>query len=240
MTSALLELSHVFKSYETQNTKECILEDISLTVNKGDFVCIMGPSGSGKSTLLSLLGLLDVFDRGRYCIKSMDVSDLSDRERAKIRNRHIGFVFQSFNLISELNLLENVALPLKYAGKVYKNNDQKLARALECLRAFNLEDKQKVTPEKLSGGQQQRVAIARALVMQPDVLLLDEPTGNLDSKNANDLLTLLLELNAKEVTLVLVTHDINCASYASRLLNLQDGKLTEKSLPVLAKTGTEV
>lgn len=240
MTSALLELSRVYKSYENHGIKECILDDISLTVNKGDFLCIMGPSGSGKSTLLSLMGLLDVFDRGRYQIKNRDVSDLSDRERAKIRNRHIGFVFQSFNLISELSLLENVALPLRYAGKVYKNNDQRLAKALECLKTFNFADKNKVTPEKLSGGQQQRVAIARALVMQPDILLLDEPTGNLDSKNANDLLTLLLELNSKEVTLVLVTHDMNCASYASRLLDLQDGKLTEKSLSVLGKIGSEV
>lgn len=195
-----------------------------MSVNEGEFVAIMGPSGCGKSTLLNILGLLDNPCEGSYKLAGTEVADLKERDRTQIRKGQVGFVFQSFNLIDELNVEQNVELPLKYVGVPKKEREQ---RVEEMLRRMGLSHRAKHYPNQLSGGQQQRVAIARAVITNPKLILADEPTGNLDSKNGYEVMQLLSQLNAEGTTVVMVTHSQRDASFASRVINLFDGHIVD-------------
>ena len=195
-----------------------------MSVNEGEFVAIMGPSGCGKSTLLNILGLLDNPCEGSYKLAGTEVADLKEKERTQIRKGQVGFVFQSFNLIDELNVEQNVELPLKYVGVPKKEREQ---RVEEMLRRMGLSHRAKHYPNQLSGGQQQRVAIARAVITNPKLILADEPTGNLDSKNGYEVMQLLSQLNAEGTTVVMVTHSQRDASFASRVINLFDGHIVD-------------
>jgi len=198
------------------------LGGVDLEISEGEFVALIGPSGSGKSTLMNILGCLDAPTSGRFKLMSEDIDKASEGKLAEIRNRNIGFVFQSFNLLSNMNAVDNVSLPCKYA-KMKTKESRKLA--IEALKRVGLEDRKSHKPYELSGGQQQRVAFARALLNNPSILLADEPTGNLDSKTSRDILNLLTELNEKGTTVVLVTHDNNIAEIAKRKIELLDGKI---------------
>jgi putative ABC transport system ATP-binding protein len=196
------------------------LRGINLSINKGEYVALMGPSGSGKSTLMNLLGALDTPTGGKYRLNGQEVEKLSDNELAKIRNEEIGFVFQTFNLLPRTTALENVALPLIYAGK---SKSDRINRAKEVLTHVGLADRMTHKPNELSGGQRQRVAIARALVNNPSIILADEPTGNLDSKTSEEIMELFDELYQKRHTIILVTHEEDIAKYAKRIIRLKDG-----------------
>ena len=200
------------------------LNGVSLEVNEGEFVAIMGPSGCGKSTLLNIIGLIDTPTTGTYLLNGKDVSTLTENERTDIRKGVIGFVFQSFNLIDELNVNENVELPLLYMGVPAKERKE---RVLEVLRRMNMSQRGKHYPSQLSGGQQQRVAIARAVIGNPKIILADEPTGNLDSKNGLEVMELLSQLNAEGTTIIMVTHSQHDATYANRIINLYDGQIID-------------
>ena len=200
------------------------LNGVSLEVNDGEFVAIMGPSGCGKSTLLNIIGLIDTPTTGTYLLNGKDVSTLTENERTDIRKGMIGFVFQSFNLIDELNVNENVELPLLYMGVPAKERKE---RVLEVLRRMNMSQRGKHLPSQLSGGQQQRVAIARAVIGNPKIILADEPTGNLDSKNGLEVMELLSQLNAEGTTIIMVTHSQHDATYANRIINLYDGQIID-------------
>lgn len=221
-----IELSGLSKIYETDEIETYALKDVSLSIQAGDYVSISGPSGCGKSTLLSILGLLDMPSSGEYLIEGVNVSSLSLDEAAKMRNEKIGFIFQSFNLIDELSVFENVALPLRYQSQT---PDDKFIqkRVDECLKMVDMGHRANHKPNQLSGGQQQRVAIARAIVAEPAILLVDEPTGNLDSKSGDQVLKLLEELNNKGTTICMVTHDYRYAGMAKKQLNLLDGVISE-------------
>jgi putative ABC transport system ATP-binding protein len=225
MNDPLLKVKHLKKVFHTGDIQTLALADINLTLNKGEYVAITGPSGCGKTTLLSILGLLDTPTEGLYELSGQDVSNLKRNKRAQIRNRHIGFIFQSFNLISELSVLENVTLPLTYQKETNSKTRQK--RALEVLHKVDMAHRRDHFPNQLSGGQQQRVAVARALVTSPDFLLADEPTGNLDSKNATRVLELLKKLNQEGTTICMVTHDPRSASAAMRNIRIMDGMVVE-------------
>jgi putative ABC transport system ATP-binding protein len=220
----LIALLKVTKSYRMGTQVVHALRGITLGVAEGDFVAIMGASGSGKSTLMNILGCLDLPDRGRYILDGVDVSWLEDDELAVIRNRKIGFVFQSFNLVPRTTALQNVELPLVYAGVRQK---ERRARALEALARVGLADRVQHLPSELSGGQQQRAAIARALVSNPAVLLADEPTGNLDSRSSAELLEVFDALNREGRTVVLITHEADVAARARRVIVLRDGRIVE-------------
>jgi putative ABC transport system ATP-binding protein len=220
----LIALLKVTKSYRMGTQAVHALRGITLGVAEGDFVAIMGASGSGKSTLMNILGCLDLPDRGRYILDGVDVSWLEDDELAVIRNRKIGFVFQSFNLVPRTTALQNVELPLVYAGVRQK---ERRARALEALARVGLADRVQHLPSELSGGQQQRAAIARALVSNPAVLLADEPTGNLDSRSSAELLEVFDALNREGRTVVLITHEADVAARARRVIVLRDGRIVE-------------
>jgi putative ABC transport system ATP-binding protein len=196
------------------------LKSIDISIQKGEYVAFMGPSGSGKSTLMNIIGCLDSPTSGSYFINDQDVSRMQDSELAEIRNRYIGFVFQTFNLLPRSTALENVALPLVYAGYSRK---ERLARAYQVLESVGLGDRSKHKPNELSGGQRQRVAIARALVNHPSIILADEPTGNLDSKTSYDIMALFDELHSKGNTIIMVTHEEDIAEYAHRVVKLRDG-----------------
>lgn len=196
------------------------LKSISLTINKGEYVAFMGPSGSGKSTLMNVIGCLDTPTSGQYILNKHDVSDLSENELAEIRNKEIGFVFQTFNLLPRASSLENVALPLVYAGYSRSAREE---RAYEVLESVGLGDRAKHKPNELSGGQRQRVAIARALVNNPSIILADEPTGNLDSKTSYDIMNLFQELHDAGNTIIMVTHEDDIAHYAHRIIRMRDG-----------------
>ncbi len=219
----VIRLERVHKIYNTGEVEVHALRGVSLVVERGEFVALMGPSGSGKSTLMNILGCLDRPTRGRYFLEGVDVSTLSRDALAEIRNRRIGFVFQAFNLVPRTSALENVELPLLYAGVPAR---ERLRRAREALMAVGLADKEKSLPSQLSGGQQQRVAIARALVNNPSIILADEPTGNLDSRTSVEVMEIFQRLNReRNLTILIVTHEQDIAQYARRIILLRDGRI---------------
>lgn len=223
----MIELKNVCKDYVVGNDKTRILRDISLVIKEKEFVSIMGSSGSGKSTLMHIMGFLDTPSSGQILLDGKDVSKLSDDELSRVRSEHIGFVFQQFNLINNLTVLENILLPTVYARK--KNNDDFKKKAIELMTRFGIADRMNYLPNKISGGQQQRVAIARALIMNPKIIFADEPTGNLDSKNGEEIIRLLAELNKDlGVTIVIVTHEKEIGQKAKRQIFIKDGSLVMK------------
>jgi putative ABC transport system ATP-binding protein len=218
----LIMVQQVGKVYRMGDVEVTALRDVSLTIEEGEFVAIMGASGSGKSTLMNILGCLDRPTSGGYLLAGRAVSQMSRSELAEIRNRMLGFVFQSFNLLARASAVENVGLPLQYAGVPYRERRQ---RAEEALRQVGLGDRLQHYPNQMSGGQQQRVAIARALVTKPKLILADEPTGNLDSHTSMEIMTLLQELWRAGLTIVMVTHESDIAEYASRVVIMKDGHI---------------
>jgi len=225
MSTTVIQMQGVHKYYALDGLRLHALRGIDLAVNAGDFLAIMGPSGSGKSTLMNILGCLDVPDAGRYQLHGQEVTQLNSDELAGLRNREIGFVFQSFNLLARTSAIENVETPLIYAGI---NRKQRQQRAQQLLERMGLGDRINHLPNQLSGGQQQRVAIARALVTQPSLLLADEPTGNMDTQTSQEIMDILSHLNQDEgLTIVLITHEADIAARARRNLILRDGLLEE-------------
>ena len=210
------------KIFRTEEVETWALNDVSMEILEGEFVAIMGPSGCGKSTMLNILGLLDNPSAGEYFLNGTEVGKFSEKQRTRLRKGVIGFVFQSFNLIEELNVYENIELPLLYMGVSATERKKKIHAAMDRMQITHRE---KHFPQQLSGGQQQRVAIARAVVANPKLILADEPTGNLDSKNGKEVMTLLTELNKEGTTIVMVTHSHHDAGYAARIINLFDGQL---------------
>jgi putative ABC transport system ATP-binding protein len=224
MSEVKIKMSGISKFFETEDLETHALKSIDLTINAGDYVSISGPSGCGKSTLLAILGLLDMPSTGEYIIEGENVSDLTLDQAAEIRNSKIGFIFQSFNLIDELSVFDNVALPLRYKDKV--PSDAEIAtRVKACLEMVDMSHRASHKPNQLSGGQQQRIAIARALVADPAILLVDEPTGNLDSKSGNQVMDVLEKLNNSGTTICMVTHDPRYADMAKTQLKLLDGSI---------------
>lgn len=223
----MIKIEKLTKVFRTENVETTALNGVSLEVKAGEFVAIMGPSGCGKSTLLSILGLLDNADEGRYYLDGKEVGHLKKKERTQYRKGRIGFVFQSFNLIDELTVEENVELQLKYL-KVSRAERKK--RVEEILRKMNLSQRATHYPQQISGGQQQRVAIARAVVGKPQLILADEPTGNLDSQNGHDVMELLSRLNDEGTTIVMVTHSQHDAAYAHRVIHLLDGEIVDNTI----------
>ena len=223
----MIKIEELTKIFRTEAVETTALNGVSLEVKDGEFVAIMGPSGCGKSTLLSILGLLDNPTSGNYYLDGEEVGHLKERARTNYRKGRIGFVFQSFNLIDELTVEENVDLQLKYLDVPKAERKE---RVLEILRKVSLSQRAKHYPQQLSGGQQQRVAIARAVVGRPKLILADEPTGNLDSKNSEEVMTLLNQLNAEGTTIVMVTHSQHDATYANRVINLLDGAIVDNTI----------
>ncbi|HPC83940.1 MAG TPA: ABC transporter ATP-binding protein [Thermoanaerobaculaceae bacterium] len=222
----LIEIRDLTKVYEMGDTQVRALDGVSLEVARGDFLGIMGPSGSGKSTLMNLIGCLDTPTSGTYLLNGQEVSKLDDDELARIRNREIGFVFQTFNLLARTSALENVEVPLIYAGVPRADRHR---RARDMLERVGLGDRMHHQPNELSGGQRQRVAVARALVNNPSILLADEPTGNLDSKTGEEIMALFEQLNREGNTIILVTHEEDIAAHARRRIRLRDGRIVEQS-----------
>ena len=218
----MIRIEHLSKVFRTEEVETTALNDVSLHVKQGEFVAIMGPSGCGKSTLLNIIGLLDNPTSGNYYFNGQEVGHLKEKQRTQVRKGNIGFVFQSFNLIDELNVYENVELPLIY---LKKKASEKKELVTSILDRMNISHRVKHFPQQLSGGQQQRVAIARAVVANPKLILADEPTGNLDSKNGAEVMNLLTELNQEGTTIVMVTHSQHDASYAHRVVHLFDGQI---------------
>lgn len=225
--SEILNMKDICKSYYMGDEELEILHNVNLKVNSGEFVSILGPSGSGKSTMMNIIGCLDVPTSGEYYLSGNDINDFDEVELAKVRNKEIGFVFQSFQLLPRLNALQNVELPLIYSRV---SASQRKKRAAEMLERVGLSEKMRNLPNQLSGGQQQRVAIARALVTEPTILLADEPTGALDQKTGAQVMNLFQELNTDGRTIVMITHDINIARHAKRIVNILDGYLTEQEV----------
>ena len=221
----MIKINDLQKSFRTEEIETVALNGVSLHVTEGEFIAIIGPSGCGKSTLLNILGLLDNPTSGKYSLNGTEVGHLKEKQRTDMRKGNIGFVFQSFNLIEEMNVYENVELPLVYL-KV-KPSERK-RRVEEALKRMNISHRAKHFPNQLSGGQQQRVAIARAVVANPKLILADEPTGNLDSKNGKDVMDLLSELNREGTTIVMVTHSQHDSTYAHRVINLFDGQIVSE------------
>ena len=235
LQKAVITMRDLSKVYRSATIEYPALRGIDLTINEGEFVSIMGPSGSGKTTLMNIIGLLDNLTGGYYELKGIDSSELGDGSRASLRNRTIGFIFQSFNLLPQMNLIDNVALPMLYAGIPAR---ERRDRAREALKHVDLERWSKHRPTEISGGQQKRVAVSRAMVMRPSILLADEPTGNLDSTAAEAVLKLFHELHDIGVTVIIITHDINVAHHADRLIELFDGRISNDSL-LTAPDGTK-
>jgi putative ABC transport system ATP-binding protein len=222
----LIQIEGLTKVFYTDEVETHALSGVHLTIERGEYVAMTGPSGCGKSTLLSILGLLDTPTAGQYTLSGHPVENLSFAERSRIRNQEIGFIFQSFNLIGDLNVQENVELPLSYRAGMSAKERQ--SRAQQALERVNMAHRMRHYPSQLSGGQQQRVAVARALAGSPAILLADEPTGNLDSKNGEAVMTLLHELHAEGATICMVTHDPHAAKYAARQVHLFDGKIVSE------------
>lgn len=219
---SLLRLDQVSKIYQFGGIPVKALENATLEIKKGEFTAIMGPSGSGKSTLMHIAGCLDTPTHGQVFLNNQDISNLSEKELAQIRNKQIGFVFQNFNLIPRISALENVSLPLLYSGI---KTQERLKRAKAALKMVGLDKREQHFPNQLSGGEQQRIAIARALINNPQILFADEPTGNLDTKSGQDIMKILISLNQKGHTIVIVTHDPKIAKYAQRIIKIIDGKI---------------
>ena len=220
---AILELTDICKDYAQGKNPVRVLKNVNLTVEKGEYLAIMGPSGSGKTTLMNLIGCLDVPTSGGYRLEGRDLKDLTDDELADVRNKYIGFVFQSFHLLPKMNALDNVALPLLYAGVPLK---ERRARAAEALKAVELEDRMEFMPNQLSGGQCQRVAIARAMVTKPALLLADEPTGALDTKSGNQIMDIFRQLSREGMTIIMITHEQEIADCADKICYIFDGQLS--------------
>ena len=223
----ILNMQDISKSYYMGEEELEVLHKVNLTINTGEFISILGPSGSGKSTIMNIIGCLDAASSGKYLLSGNDIDDLDETELAKVRNKEIGFVFQSFQLLPRMTALQNVELPLIYTGLPYSERKK---RAKAILERVGLSDKMRNLPNQLSGGQQQRVAIARALVTEPTILLADEPTGALDQKTGAQVMELFEELNRDNRTIIMITHDTNIASHAKRVVNILDGYLTEQEV----------
>ncbi|MFT4770488.1 MAG: putative ABC transport system ATP-binding protein [Cryomorphaceae bacterium] len=230
MSTPIIQVQDLAKIYQVGSQEVHALRTVDLEIDKNEFVALMGPSGSGKSTLMNILGCLDTPSRGKYLLNQNDVSDMDDDELAEIRNREIGFVFQTFNLLPRYSALENVALPLIYKGV---SKDKRTERAEEVLHQVGLQDRMKHKPNELSGGQRQRVAVARALVNSPSIILADEPTGNLDSKTSYEIMGLLHDIHQAGNTIILVTHEEDIAKHAKRIVRLRDGVIESDSKVVL-------
>lgn len=237
MSRNVIDVHDLFKDYQTAAGPFPVLKSVNLQVPEGDYVAIMGPSGSGKSTFMNILGCLDQPTRGRYALDGQEVSTMDTDELARVRNRTIGFVFQGFNLLPRVSLLDNVALPLVYSGA---NKEKRYAKAEELLEKVGLGRYLHSMPNQISGGQQQRVAIARALVNDPRLILADEPTGNLDSKTSEEIMALFDALNAEGISIVLVTHELDIAEHAKRQVRFLDGRIVEdiRSKPLTASDET--
>ncbi len=220
----MIRVSHLTKIYKTGVLEVKALDDVSFEIKKGEFVAIMGPSGSGKSTLMHLLGALDVATSGEYWLAGEKIADLDDDQLAEIRNKKIGFVFQAYNLLPRTTALRNVMIPMMYGGTA---KEERLEKAKKYLAMMGLADRLYHTPNQLSGGQQQRVAIARALAMNPSIILADEPTGNIASKQAKEIMKIFEELNQQGHTIIMITHEQEIADYAERIIHLRDGRIVE-------------
>ena len=223
--TAIIEIINLTKIYGKGDIKVRALDQVNLKICKGEFVAIMGPSGSGKSTLMNILGCLDRPSAGNYLLAGEDVSNLDKTQLAIIRNQRIGFIFQSYNLLPQTTALDNVTLPLLYNRNGKESDEQQMERAIASLEAVGLSDRVEHKPQELSGGQMQRVAIARALVNNPVLILADEPTGNLDTRSGEEIMTLMAELHIQGSTIVMVTHDDHIAAFAERIIHLRDGKI---------------
>lgn len=222
----MIQITQLSRVYRTEEIETTALDEVSMHIRKGEFVSIMGPSGCGKSTLLNILGLIDSPSAGDYRFFEENVAGYGERKRANLRKRHIGFVFQSFNLIDELSVFENVELPLIYAKTPSSDRKKMVENVLESM---NMMHRRNHYPQQLSGGQQQRVAVARALVNSPELILADEPTGNLDTANGNDVMRILSQLNENGTTIIMVTHSNACAEYGDRIIRLLDGKILSEN-----------
>lgn len=220
--NAIIDISHISKIYKTEAMETVALDDVSFTINRGEFVAIMGPSGSGKSTLMHILGALDTPTSGTYILDGENVENLSDDQLADIRNRKIGFIFQAFNLLPRTTVLQNVMLPMRYGGVTLEKRKQTAQKYLEMV---GLGHRLLHTSNQISGGQQQRVAIARALVMNPSILLADEPTGNIASAQAEEIMAIFQDLNKEGHTIIMITHEPDIAAHAKRIINIRDGKV---------------
>ncbi len=225
----MIKIANLEKYYRTEDVETIALNKLSLEVKNGEFVAVMGPSGCGKSTLLNILGLLDDPDGGSFLFNGIEVVDFNERKRADLRKRNIGFVFQSFNLIDELTVFENVELPLIYLGMKTAERKQKVEEVLDKIKIMH---RRNHYPQQLSGGQQQRVAVARAVVNNPKLILADEPTGNLDSSNGNEVMQLLTDLNEQGTTIVMVTHSEHDARYSHRVIRMLDGQTVLENIMV--------
>ncbi|MCJ7534526.1 MAG: ABC transporter ATP-binding protein [Anaerolineales bacterium] len=223
--NAIIEIVELMKIYGMGEVQVRALDEVSLTIRKGEFVAIMGPSGSGKSTLMNILGCLDRPTAGQYFLAGEDVSDLDKTQLAIIRNQRIGFIFQSYNLLPQTTALENVILPLLYNRNGKESDAEQANKAMAALEAVGLADRMEHKPQELSGGQMQRVAVARALVNDPVLILADEPTGNLDTRSGEEIMTLMSQLHSQGSTIVMVTHDDDIATYAERIIRLRDGQI---------------
>ncbi|MGE8202972.1 ABC transporter ATP-binding protein [Heyndrickxia sp. NPDC080065] len=225
MAKSLISINQLVKSFKIGGETVTALHRVSLQIESGEFIAIIGPSGSGKSTLMNMIGCLDKPDSGEYSLEGQDVGKMNDNQLAAIRNKKIGFIFQNFNLLPKLSAIENVELPLIYSGI---NSSERKNIAKDCLDKVGLLDRATHLPNQLSGGQQQRIAIARALVCNPPILLADEPTGALDSKTSAEIIEVMKNLNAQGRTIIIITHDLDVASQAKRIVQIKDGRLFEK------------